>query len=541
MVQTIAAGPGRLLAFIGRNGAYTALAGVIIGLCLPSFGLQLKSWLAPATAVAVFGAFLSASYSVEKSWIQPHVALVMAWTIAAPALLLGTGSSLIGTETGLLTGIVLCSVAPPSAAVPSFAALLRLSPKLALITYAIVSAAAPFAMPALASLFGVKLDIELLEFGLRLFYIVGGGGICAFIAIRLLPYLRWLFPDQAAAGGVSALGLMIIYIASSAVVRNQFDTAGGDIFKLMGLAICLYVLMVLAGTLIFIRLGSQDALTAGLLTSTRNVTMAWAAAAAYIPAGAEAYIAATSLLNGLMPFTFQRTTALVSRLRRGPRIEPVELSWHELAKPEITISASLEAGRKYRIGRGIDSDILMPDKTVSRIHAELEITATGEVIITDLGSTNGLMHNGEREAVVHLEKADEVRIGIYVLRIGRPRPVVLTAEWYDTGNPEEVQSRGLAVGATCRIGRSYEAEIHLHDRTVSGMHAELSVGPDGEATIKDLGSTNGLTYRGERVEELKLADGDMVDIGAYRFRVKKIDAAERPSQALTMPVRPKAN
>jgi hypothetical protein len=47
-------------------------------------------------------------------------------------MILGFGAHYAGLEAGLVTGIVLAAVSPASASVPSFAALLRLSPKLAM-------------------------------------------------------------------------------------------------------------------------------------------------------------------------------------------------------------------------------------------------------------------------------------------------------------------------------------------------------------------------------------------------------------------------
>lgn len=47
-----------------------------------------------------------------------------------------------------------------------------------------------------------------------------------------------------------------------------------------------------------------------------------------------------------------------------------------------------------RIGRSPDADIVVSDPTLSRIHAE--ITIGSQIILRDLGSTNGTWHNSER-------------------------------------------------------------------------------------------------------------------------------------------------
>ena len=45
------------------------------------------------------------------------------------------------------------------------------------------------------------------------------------------------------------------------------------------------------------------------------------------------------------------------------------------------------------MGRSLDSDVVVNDSNVSRRHAEF-VCAAGEVVVRDLGSTNGTKVNG---------------------------------------------------------------------------------------------------------------------------------------------------
>ena len=65
-------------------------------------------------------------------------------------------------------------------------------------------------------------------------------------------------------------------------------------------------------------------------------------------------------------------------------------------------------------------DITLGDPDVSRRHAEIQVS-NGDILINDLGSTNGTFVNGERiDQPRALSDGDEVRIGAVVLRLRAP-------------------------------------------------------------------------------------------------------------------------
>jgi pSer/pThr/pTyr-binding forkhead associated (FHA) protein len=84
-----------------------------------------------------------------------------------------------------------------------------------------------------------------------------------------------------------------------------------------------------------------------------------------------------------------------------------------------------ETGRQHRLRIGEttvgreEADITLPDKTISRLHARLQASADKEVVVEDLGSTNGTQVNGERLAPHTprtLVDGDTVRFGSIRLR-----------------------------------------------------------------------------------------------------------------------------
>ena len=70
------------------------------------------------------------------------------------------------------------------------------------------------------------------------------------------------------------------------------------------------------------------------------------------------------------------------------------------------------------------------------------------------------------------------------------------------------------------IGRSREADITVDDPNVSRRHAEVRR-EDGAYWIVDLGSTNGVTINGKRVERAKLEPDDEILLGTTAVRFER--------------------
>jgi hypothetical protein len=103
----------------------------------------------------------------------------------------------------------------------------------------------------------------------------------------------------------------------------------------------------------------------------RNITPEAAPAPAPAPTAPSAEVPAAPLLTAV-PSAFDRPPAVLS-LPSGERIE-------------------LHEGH-YVLGRHLENDIVLNDTNVSRKHAEF-VCAAGEVVVRDLGSTNGTKVNG---------------------------------------------------------------------------------------------------------------------------------------------------
>jgi hypothetical protein len=92
------------------------------------------------------------------------------------------------------------------------------------------------------------------------------------------------------------------------------------------------------------------------------------------------------------------------------------------------------------------------------------------------------------------------------------------ASFYVTyaGGDLEARDRSFPlVAAVTRIGRAHDVDLRVDDSAVSRVHAEVRRLPEGRGhLLADLGSTNGTSVNGRRVQTWELREGDRVQIGS---------------------------
>ena len=84
---------------------------------------------------------------------------------------------------------------------------------------------------------------------------------------------------------------------------------------------------------------------------------------------------------------------------------------------------------------------------------------------------------------------------------------------------------------TTTIGRGSDNSISLADPTISRNHAKVSF-LDGSWVIEDLGSSNGITFGDERVDNMVLKPGDNFKIGGVTFQFIAKEVGQKSEQAL---------
>ena len=68
-----------------------------------------------------------------------------------------------------------------------------------------------------------------------------------------------------------------------------------------------------------------------------------------------------------------------------------------------------------------------------------------------------------------------------------------------------------------RFGRDDDNDVILQVESVSRQHCDFTVG-DGIVAVRDLGSTNGIDYKGMRIDNKRIDEGDVFHLCDYELR-----------------------
>ncbi|MCL2489211.1 MAG: DUF3662 domain-containing protein [Propionibacteriaceae bacterium] len=118
--------------------------------------------------------------------------------------------------------------------------------------------------------------------------------------------------------------------------------------------------------------------------------------------------------------------AIVSSTRAGvsDAAEPRAEAYHRQLVLEVNGVRHPLTPPGFTIGRGTEADLRINDPGVSRLHAQISVEDGGDdnvhVTITDLGSTNGLIVNGQKVRSVPLVEGSRIEIGTTRMLVHSP-------------------------------------------------------------------------------------------------------------------------
>ena len=111
------------------------------------------------------------------------------------------------------------------------------------------------------------------------------------------------------------------------------------------------------------------------------------------------FTVSSQAVAGITPRAGRASETAISR---APLVLEVNGTRHPLQPPGLVI------------GRGSDADLRINDPGISRRHAQIRVSAAGpqlKIDIVDLGSTNGIMVNGQRVQQAALQEGSRIEIG----------------------------------------------------------------------------------------------------------------------------------
>ena len=210
-------------------------------------------------------------------------------------------------------------------------------------------------------------------------------------------------------------------------------------------------------------------------------------------------------------------------------------------------TVTLSPGQVYRIGRDPGGDVVVDAPEVSWRHAQL-LTAAGQWLMQDAGSTNGTFSGGQRVSRMQITGTVGFRLGhpdggpllVCSVRDAAPAaPAALvgagpapaahaaTALWPGQLTADR-QPTGITqvLDRTLRIGRADDNDVVIRDLQVSRRHAELRRLGSGRFQLTDTGSSNGTFVNGQRITTEVVTEADVIGIGAATFRLAGDDLQE---------------
>ena len=130
-----------------------------------------------------------------------------------------------------------------------------------------------------------------------------------------------------------------------------------------------------------------------------------------------------------------------------------------LRKDGQNVSRFRVGNKAVVIGRGSDSDIVLPDRMISRRHARLQVVGD-TLTVEDLGSTNGIVVNGKHVRQYTVKEGDEIFLAKYnvlVERTGVQKQLSDTGAFISFDSGERVLDRIVKSPGAERLAALYRA------------------------------------------------------------------------------------
>jgi bile acid:Na+ symporter, BASS family len=291
-----------ILRWAGQNGALIVIAGVLIGLGLPSMADLARPYLAIAIFIFTFGSFLKfdpKALGGEAAHFRRNALIILWATFGVPLIMFAI--IFFGHPGPELTqGLLFWALVPASPACVAFAAILRLNIPIALMTTVAGTVASPFYIPALASVLGgYHIDVDPLSTCTELVLLVGGAFVASVIAKRFAG--QFIRENPEAMTGIAVSAMFLAGMGSMKGMQAHLLAQPENSLAFVAMAYLLLFGAEILGTLLFWRYGRTVALTAGLVSGTRTITLAWVVLGNHVLPLADLFLAASMIAKYTAP------------------------------------------------------------------------------------------------------------------------------------------------------------------------------------------------------------------------------------------------
>jgi BASS family bile acid:Na+ symporter len=320
--MSVLGAPAAALAWIGRQGTRAIAALVFIGIAVPPLDALLRPFVTPAIFLLLCIAFTRVDPAALRPYLRrPGLVLAAtAWTMAVVPLLFGAICLALGLDvrsTDLFLALMLQAIAPPMMAGPAFAALMGLDATLVLATLVVSCVLTPLTAPLFAYLLiGPALTLSPAMLGLKLFLILAGSALVAFVIRRLVgPAVIARRRDE-----IDGLNILVAFVFVGAVTEHVAERFMASPIATLGLAALAFAvsIAVLGFTgVVFAIAGRERAFALAFMVSQRNMGLMLAATGGVLPDYVWLYFALCQLPIYLLP---QLLKPLARRLIGRPPI-----------------------------------------------------------------------------------------------------------------------------------------------------------------------------------------------------------------------------
>ena len=271
----------RAFDFLGQHATLFLAGGVLLGLAVPPLAALARPLLIPGLLIPLVIALLRLDWDALAAYARRPglVALISAGLLVASPALMWLVLKVFSLPPALAQGLTLMAAASPIVSSAAISLILGLDAALAVVVIVVTTALIPFTLPTVALwLLGLKIDIDLATFMLRLALMVGGAFAAALLLRRLVPR-QTLEANARMLDGASVATLVMFALAIMDGVTAVALSRPGYVVLVTVAAFVANIALQCLGTLVSLRLGMRSAITVGLMTGNCNMGLVMVALA----------------------------------------------------------------------------------------------------------------------------------------------------------------------------------------------------------------------------------------------------------------------